>query len=477
MNNPSLASADTTAGELESILSAAQEAASALRDSTGSERASWLRAVGAAIDEERAELLDLAAAESHLDRTALDGEVNRTAFQLEHHAEAAESGELLRILAEPADADYPVAARPDLVQSMMPLGPVLVFTASNFPFAFSVAGNDFASALAAGCPVVVKANPGHPALSALTAEIVATALAKAGAPKGTFAHIQGVEPGVAALRDTRIKACGFTGSLAGGRALFDIAVGRPDPIPFYGELGSLNPVFVTPAAAAARAEEIAAQFAASVSFRGGQLCTKPGVLIAPENSGILDAAATALAGLEPATLLTDRITSAYTEGTTSLSALPGARVVAGSGGTSPTLVSIPPASVLAGAAGGIEECFGPAAVVIEYRDTAEIGAIARSLGPSLTATIHGEPADAVAASLVDQLSSLAGRVIWNGWPTGVSVTRALHHGGPFPATTSPTYGSIGAGSAQRWLRPVTYQNWPVELLPREVRARVLPAAE
>src|SRR5262245_3324036 len=195
------------------MLSAAQEAASALRDSTGSERASWLRAVGAAIDEERAELLDLAAAESHLARTALDAEVNRTVFQLEHLAEAAESGELLRVLAEPADAHYAIAARPSLVQAMAPLGPVLVFTASNFPFAFSVAGNDFASALAAGCPVVVKANPGHLGLSATTAEVISRALAKAGAPKGTFAHIQGVEPGVAALRDSRIKACGFTGSV------------------------------------------------------------------------------------------------------------------------------------------------------------------------------------------------------------------------------------------------------------------------
>lgn len=475
MNNPAMVSADTTVSELEAILSAAQEAACALRDSAGSERASWLRAVGTAIDGERAELLDLAAAESHLARAALDAEVNRTVFQLEHLAEAAESGELLRVLAEPADADYAVAARPSLVQAMTPLGPVLVFTASNFPFAFSVAGNDFASALAAGCPVVVKANPGHLGLSARTAEIISTALAKAGAPKGTFAHIQGVEPGVAALQDSRIKACGFTGSVAGGRALFDIAVSRADPIPFYGELGSLNPVFVTPAAATARAEEIAAGFAASVAFRDGQLCTKPGVLIAPESSGILESAAAAVAELEPVTLLTDRITDAFAEGTKSLSGLPGARVVAGGTGTSPTLVSVPAPTVLAGGGSALEECFGPAAVVIEYRDPAEISAIARMLGPSLTATIHGEPADVVAESLVDQLSSLAGRVIWNGWPTGVSVTRALHHGGPYPATTSPTYGSIGAGSAQRWLRPVTYQNWPVELLPREVRAHVDPS--
>ncbi len=474
MNNPAVVSTDTTANELEAILSAAQEAARILRDSTGEERASWLRAVGTALDEGRAELLDLAVAESRLPRAALDGEVNRTVFQLEHLAQAAAGGELLRVLAEPADPDYPVAPRPSLVQAMAPLGPVLVFTASNFPFAFGVAGNDFASALAAGCPVVVKANPGHPRLSARTAELVGDALAKAGAPAGTFGHLQGVESGVAALRDPRIAACGFTGSVAGGRALFDIAVSRPDPIPFYGELGSLNPVFVTPAAAGARAGEIASGFAASITFRGGQLCTKPGVLVAPEGSGIVDAAAAELAGREPVALLTDRITGAFAEGTASLAALPGARVVAGGSGTSPTLVAVPVATVLAG--GLLEECFGPAAVVIEYRDPAELGAVARLLGPSLSATIHGEPDDAVAAGLVDRLGSLAGRVVWNGWPTGISVTRAVHHGGPYPATTAPSHGSIGAGSAQRWLRPVTYQNWPVELLPREVRARLDPAA-
>lgn len=462
---------DTSAAELEDVLAAAGEAASVLRNSLGTERASWLRAVGGAIDEARGELLDLAVAESHLARAALDGEVNRTVFQLGHLAEAAESGELARVVVEEADADYPVAPRPSLVRAPRPLGPVLVFTASNFPFAFSVAGNDFASALAVGCPVVVKANPGHPWLSARTADVVAGALARAGAPKGAFAHIQGVDAGVAALRDPRIKACGFTGSVAGGRALFDIAVNRADPIPFYGELGSLNPVFVTPAAAAARAGEIGTGFAASITFRGGQLCTKPGVLVAPENSGIIEAAASALGRPDPVVLLTDRITAAFVEGTTGLSGLPGARLVCGGEGTSPTLISVPASTLLAAEGSAIEECFGPAAVVVEYQDPSQIDALARTFGPSLTATIHGEPSDAVAASLVGQLGELAGRVIWNGWPTGVSVTRALHHGGPYPATTAPTYGSIGAVSAQRWLRPVTYQNWPSELLPEEVRAQ------
>jgi len=273
-----------------------------------------------------------------------------------------------------------------------------------------------------------------------------------------------VEAGVTALRDPRIKACGFTGSVTGGRALFDIASSRPDPIPFYGELGSLNPVYVTPAAAAARAAEIGAGFAASLTFRGGQLCTKPGVLLAPEGSGIAAAAASAIGQPGPVALLTPRITQAFREGTERLAGLPGAKVETGGDGASPTVLTLPAAAVLDGSA-QLEECFGPAAVVVEYDDDAQLGAIADRLGPSLTATVHGEPGDTVAAGLVPQLASLVGRLIWNGWPTGVSVTRALHHGGPYPATTAPTHGSIGADAADRWLRPVTYQNWPDELLP------------
>jgi len=475
MNTPAL-TPDSTPTQVDGALAAAHTASPALRATHGTQRAQWLRAVGTGIDGARDELLDIAVAESHLARTALNGEVSRTIFQLEHFAEAAESGELLGVLIEGADADYPIAARPSLVQARQPIGPVLVFTASNFPFAFSVAGNDFASALAAGCPVVVKANPGHLRLSARTAEIVAAALSSAGAPQGAFAHIQGVDAGLTALQDPRIKACGFTGSVAGGRALFDIAVSRPDPIPFYGELGSLNPVFVTPAAAAARGQEIGAGFAASVTFRGGQLCTKPGVIVTPKDAGVREAATQAVAQAEPVALLTDRISSAYVEGTKQLSNMPGALLLVSGDGTAPALVSIPAASVLSGDARSIEECFGPAAVVIEYDDPNQLGELARTLGPSLTATIHGEESDDAAAALVPELSELAGRVIWNGWPTGVSVTRALHHGGPYPATTSPTYGSIGAGSASRWLRPVTYQNWPTHLLPAPIRDEIEAAA-
>jgi NADP-dependent aldehyde dehydrogenase len=458
--------------EVESVLAAAAVAAESLRESFGADRAGWLLAVGRALESARAELVDLAAAETHLPVAALNIELSRTVFQLGHFAEAAQSPAALDVVVERAEPDYPVAPRPSLVRADQPIGPVLVFTASNFPFAFSVAGNDTASALAAGCPVFVKANPGHLRLSVRTAELVGEALGAAGAPVGAFGHLIGVEAGTAALTDPRVKACGFTGSVAGGRALFDIANGRPDPIPFYGELGSLNPVFVTPAAAAARGPEIGAAFAGSVTGRGGQLCTKPGVVVAPSGSAVATSAAEAIGDPGPAALLTDRIADAYRDGIGRLAGLPGARVVAGGASTSPTLVVLPGDRMLA-ADSDLEECFGPAAVVVEYDDPAQLTEFVARLGANLTATVHGEPGDEVAAGLVPALTERAGRVIWNGWPTGVSVTRAMHHGGPYPATTAPGFSSIGADAMRRWLRPVTYQNWPPELLPAPVRAVVV----
>src|SRR6478752_8080485 len=468
MTPPETPTPDSDPSAIESALSAADRAAPLLRESEGAERAAWLRAVAAALDAARDELVDLAVTETHLPRAALDTELSRTVFQLEHFAGADESAQILDLVAEPADPDYPVAPRPDLIRASQPVGPVLVFTASNFPFAFSVAGNDSASALAAGCPVVVKANPGHVRLSVRTAEVVDAALTRAGAPPGTFAHVVGVEAGATALRDPRIKACGFTGSVRGGRALFDIASSREDPIPFYGELGSLNPVVVTPAAAAARSADIAAGFAASITGRGGQLCTKPGVLFAPAGSGIAAATADAVQPAPPADLLTERIADAFRSGTRRLAEIPGATVLAGADSTKPTVVSIP-ASVLTKSGVELEECFGPAAVVVEYDDAADLSELLNRIGPSLTATVHAEPGDPVAIALSDQLVVSAGRVIWNGWPTGVSVSRAMQHGGPYPATTSPGFSSIGADSVYRWLRPVTFQNWPDDLLPAAVR--------
>lgn len=465
---------DTSVAETDLAIAAAAQAAATLAATSGVERARWMRAVATALDDHRGELLDIAVAETRLPRPALDLEITRTVFQLEHLADRAAAPELLDLVVEEADADYPVAPRPALVRAAVPIGPVLVFTASNFPFAFSVVGNDTASAWAAGCPVLVKANPGHPELSRRTFEIAAAALRAAGAPDGALGHVTGVAAGTAALRDPRIRACGFTGSLAGGRALYDIAVGRADPIPFYGELASLNPVYVTPAAAQTRAAQIAAGFATSVTGRGGQLCTKPGVLFAPVDSGIAATAAAAM-GDGPVELLTERIAEAYGAGVRHLATLPGATVHTGGSGTSAAIVSLPADQILSGAT-TLEECFGPAAVVVEYRDAADLPALAERIGGALTATVHGESPDPDAATLVDALTERVGRVIWNGWPTGVAVTRALHHGGPYPASTAPASTSIGADAVRRWQRAVTFQNWPTDLLPAPVRTALTEVA-
>lgn len=467
---------DTTPQQIDVVLTAADAAAAPLAASAGADRARWMTAVAEAVEAHRDELLDIAVAETHLPRAALATEVTRTVFQLRHLADRAVAPELLDLIVEGADPDYPVAPRPDLVRANVPVGPVLVFTASNFPFAFSVVGNDTASAWAAGCPVVVKANPGHPALSTRTAAVAVAALTDAGAPTGMLGHLSGTAAGVSALQDPRIRACGFTGSLAGGRALFDIAVGRPDPIPFHGELGSLNPVFVTPAAAAARGAEIAAAFAGSVTGRGGQLCTKPGVLFAPAGSRLAVDTGQAMEDGGAVDLLTDRIAEAYVAGVGHLAALPQTRVIAGGDGTAAALLSLPAADILAGTV-VLDEIFGPAAVVVHYDDPAQLPALADRIGPALTATVHAETADPDVTRLVPALTERVGRVIWNGWPTGVAVTRALQHGGPYPASTAPGSTSIGADAVRRWQRPVTFQNWPTDLLPGPVRSALAAAGD
>ncbi|WP_140416445.1 aldehyde dehydrogenase family protein, partial [Arthrobacter globiformis] len=269
----------TSDTELENLLAAAQNAAAPLAALRPAERAGLLDAVADALDGAAGQLIPEAERETRLPEGRLRGELKRTTFQLRLFAEVLRDGGYLDARIDHADADWPMGApRPDLRRIRVPVGPVVVFAASNFPFAFSVAGGDTASALAAGSPVLLKAHSGHPALSRLTAEVITSALGKAGAPEGTFALIAGTAAGAEALRDPRIKAGAFTGSIPGGRALFDIATSRPDPIPFYGELGSNNPVFVTEAAAKERGKEIAEGFIASFTLGAGQFCTKPGTL-------------------------------------------------------------------------------------------------------------------------------------------------------------------------------------------------------
>ncbi|GLZ81019.1 aldehyde dehydrogenase [Actinorhabdospora filicis] len=436
-------------------------------------RAALLRGISATLGAHADEIVATADAETALGTARLTGELGRTRVQFELFADAVEAGAFLEIIIDKADLDAKPTPRPDLRRMLVPLGPVAVYAASNFPLAFSVPGGDTASALAAGCPVVVKAHEAHPRTSLLCARLITEALAEGGAPDGVFSVVYGFEAGTALVRHPAIKAAGFTGSLHGGRALHDLAASRPEPIPFFGELGSVNPVVVTPAALAERGPAIAEGYVASMTLGAGQFCTKPGVLFLPEGHGLDDALAAAAAATTPHPLLHERIRDGYLAGVEALAALPGVRVLAAPGkgengfSVRTGLFGVEEKYFRANTEVLLTECFGPASVVVEYAP--ESAADLPSLIPgSLTATVHiGTDEDA--AALVAGLARRVGRIIVNGWPTGVAVTAAQQHGGPWPAATTSQHTSVGETAMRRWLRPVSYQDTPQALLPEVLK--------
>jgi NADP-dependent aldehyde dehydrogenase len=469
----------TTSAELHRLCRAAASAAPALAALPLAHRADLLRAVASALEAAREEIVALADAETGLGPARLGSELTRTRAQLEMFADVVVDGSFLEAVIDLPDPDALPAPRPDLRRMLVPIGPVAVYSASNFPLAFSVAGGDTASALAAGCPVVVKAHSGHPGLSALCGRVVADALADAGAPASTHAVIHGLEMGRVLVVHPAIKAAGFTGSLHGGRALFDLACARDDPIPFYGELGSLNPTVVTSGAIAARGAEIVRGFVGSFTLSSGQFCTKPGLLFLPKGHGLDETLVEEVGATSVGPLLNARIHEGYGRTAASLAATPGVRTVVPSstvdvtGGfhATPALFAVTADDFVAQAPALLEECFGPAAVIIEYGSTAELAEALGVVPGSLTATLHAD-ADTegdVARALLRGFAARAGRVIWGGWPTGVAVTWAQHHGGPWPATTASVHTSVGVTAIRRFLRPVSYQNVPDDLLPEALR--------
>ncbi|MEV5433966.1 aldehyde dehydrogenase (NADP(+)) [Streptomyces sp. NPDC052701] len=432
-------------------------------------RARLLRGLSHALGENAVHLAAVAEEETRLGTERLRGEIRRTQAQLEMFADVVEAGAFLDVMIDPPDPAARPAPRPDIRRMLVPLGPVAVFSASNFPFAFSVLGGDTASALAAGCPVVVKAHEGHPRLSDLTRELTAATL-----PAGVLSVVHGRETGRSLVTDPVIRAVGFTGSTSGGRALFGLANSRPDPIPFYGELGSLNPVVVTPAAGAARGADIVRAYIASVTLGQGQFCTKPGLLFLPAGHGLEDHLRQGIAAVQPGPLLGDWISTAYRATLAELAAHPAVRPLhlaeepddprAGA----PALLTTSAEEVRA-CPELLRECFGPASLVITYTSADDLLDTLHTLPGGLTATIHGQERED--ELLVRRLSAAlsAGRLVWNGWPTGVAVTAAMHHGGPWPATTSPLHTSVGSRAVARWMRPVAYQNMPEELLPEPLQ--------
>jgi len=470
---------DTDDATLEAALVGLAASSPALADTGRAQRAAGLRAVADALDAAAEDLVAVAARETWLPVPRLTGEVARTTGQLRMFADGLDEGSFLDVVIDPADPAAVPVPRPDLRRMHVPLGPVLVFAASNFPFAFSVAGGDTASALAAGCPVVVKAHPGHPETSVRTAGIVRAAWEGAGMPAGSFALITGEQAGVAALRDPRITAAGFTGSLHGGTALYRIAAERDVPIPFYAEMGSLNPTFITPGAVAARGEQIAAGFVTSFTLGVGQFCTKPGLLFLPRGHGLDDALVRAVREVAPGRMLHERIRRGHDAVRAELAALPGMRVVAAVDGdpdaaglAGATLLATDLATLLADRERVLPECFGPTSVIVEYDGMWEVLTAARTFGGNLTATVHAEEDELeLVRPLVRELRDQAGRIVWNGWPTGVAVAWAMHHGGPWPATSSPLHTSVGMTAIRRFLRPVTYQDVPAALLDEVLQDR------
>lgn len=465
---------------LDTVLSAAAAAAPLFAATSPRDRAGALVRVAHTLDAHGDEIVALGTQETGLTEARLRGELKRTSSQLRLFAEVVVEGAYLDARIDERDPDYVIGARPDVRRVNVPVGPVLIFAASNFPLAFSVAGGDTAAALAGGNPVVVKAHDGHPGLSELTGALVAGALVEAGMPADVFAVIYDRQDGVQALQDARIRAASFTGSTDVGRMLADLAASRAVPIPFYGELGSVNPVVVTPAAMAEDPEVIARSFIASVTGSTGQLCTKPGFLLVPDLAPLREVLVQESSGVAESRQLTTGIAGGYRRRRSEVLATSGVRVlVAGGvregpdrqGWVTPTVVCTTLSELLTAGPDLLEESFGPLSVVVEYEDLAAVTEAIPQLFPgNLTATLHaGADEDLPALQpLVTALSRTSGRVLFGGWPTGVSVTPAMQHGGPYPATTTDAT-SVGTAAITRFLRAVAYQDAPQQLLPASLR--------
>jgi alpha-ketoglutaric semialdehyde dehydrogenase len=463
-----------TPAHVDTAVQAAEEAFWSYSALTRDARAAFLERIADEIEARGAEITEVGTSETGLPAARLDGERGRTTGQLRLFAAHIRKGEYLDIRHDAALPDRKPMPRPDIKLIQRPIGPVAVFGASNFPLAFSTVGGDTASAFAAGCPVVVKGHSAHPGTGEIVAQAVDAAINACGIHPGVFSLIQGGkrDVGEALVQHPLIQAVGFTGSLVGGRALFDLCARRPSPIPFFGELGSVNPMFLLPAAVGARGAAIAQGWAGSLTMGAGQFCTNPGIAVVIDGldaQAFIDAAKAAVAQVGAQTMLTDGIAQAYRAGRDRIAAASGVREVLTTTcdlrNATPYLFEVSGDDWLANHALG-EEVFGPLGLIVRVRDFAQMQAIARSLDGQLTCTLHMDDADTNhARALMPLLERKAGRVLANGFPTGVEVCEAMVHGGPYPASTNFGATSVGTMSIRRWLRPVSYQNMPAALLP------------
>ncbi|OBB17771.1 2,5-dioxovalerate dehydrogenase [Mycolicibacterium setense] len=463
---------------VEDACAAAAEAFRAYRSAPIETRARFLETIAGNLESIGDALVDRAHSETGLPRPRLTGEVGRTAGQLRLFAAVLREGSWNQARIDAAQPDRTPLPRPDIRQRSVPLGPVAVFGASNFPLAFSVAGGDTASALAAGCPVVVKAHDAHPGTSELVGRAIADAVAACGLPAGTFSLLYGFGPelGTDLVTDPRIKAVGFTGSRAGGMALVAAAAGRPEPIPVYAEMSAVNPVFLLGGALASHGGDLGRGFVGSLTLGSGQFCTNPGLVIAvdgPELDSFVAAAAEAVAASAPTVMLTPGIADSFRDGVAALEneAVLIARGAEGDAPAAPCRAALfaTDASTFLASKALQAEVFGAAGVLVRCSDAAEMRQLANGLEGQLTATIHADESDhGPAGELLDVLELKAGRILFNGWPTGVEVGHAMVHGGPFPSTSDSRTTSVGARAIERFLRPVCYQDAPKALLPSAI---------
>lgn len=454
---------------------AAEEAFLTYGYASSQQRATFLDTIAAEIENRTDQIVVTCMAESHLPEARVRSEIGRTTGQLRMFAGHIRTPDYLDHRHDPALPDRAPLPRPELHLLQRPIGPVAVFGASNFPLAFSTAGGDTASALAAGCPVVVKGHEAHPETSALVADAIHAAVAECDLHPGVFTLVQGTGHAIGAelVQHPLIRAVGFTGSLRGGRALFDLCAQRSAPIPFFGELGSINPVFVLDHALKNRGSDIAGDWAGSLTMGAGQFCTNPGVIVLRAGDAadrFVETATAALQQVAPQTMLTTGIATAYQSGQKRLAAIPGVEAqlsadAAGDDATPALFVTDAPTWLADSTLG--EEVFGPAGIVVKVDTIEEMDNIARNLEGQLTCTLmldEGDTGDA--ARLLPILERKAGRLLANGFPTGVEVCDAMVHGGPYPASTNFGATSVGTMAIRRFLRPVCYQNIPDALLPQ-----------
>jgi acyl-CoA reductase-like NAD-dependent aldehyde dehydrogenase len=472
--------ADATEDEVNQAVGLACAAFEELEKISDNARAGLLERIAANIAQLGDTLIDAAHGETGLPRPRLIGERARTCDQLMQFAQIIRAGIHLDVIIDTARSDGAQPPSPDLRRTTVPLGPVVIFSASNFPLAFSVAGGDTASALAAGCPVIVKAHPAHPETSELTARAVAEAVEDLGLPPGMFSLLQGAQhaPGHQLVTHPGVSAVGFTGSEAGGRALWELAMERPIPIPVFAEMGSLNPVVVTQAALAARATEIAEGLANSILLGAGQFCTKPGFVLlpdGPDTEAFVDIVVQmVVTAAPPHYLLSESIRERFLDHAKShLEPPPAGRVWRGpmtDGITAPGMVTLLRVSDLSRTPHVFEEHFGPSCVLAVYDSSAGLTTALDMLPSGLTATVHAQPHESPGTNaLISALRGKVGRLIWNQFPTGVTVAGSMHHGGPYPGSSVSAHTSVGWTALRRFQRPVTYQNFPDDALPAALK--------